>query len=305
LKQAFVKYENFHEDTMKKIGISVTDPTDWTGLALCNSIKHFGMEPLVFSLGEATSKIPAGKLYSGKIDLMALDAVIVRDLGPSTRNDVSFRFDILCQLEELGIAVINSPESIARAANKYVSSYMFRKNGIATPGTVVTNCVDEALEALVSFGRAVVKPVFGYKGIGVECMRNDEKGILKLKELMEKNGLVYIQEFIPNPGRDIRVFVVNNELVGSIYRIAPEGSWINNLSQGGTAKPCILTPEQEKLSLRASDVIGTTYSGVDIIEGDRDYVMEINGTPSGKGIFEACGVEVTKNIAEYVRDSIK
>jgi tetrahydromethanopterin:alpha-L-glutamate ligase len=290
---------------MKKIGISVTDPTDWTGLALFNSIKHFGMEPLVFSLGEATSKIPAGKLFAGKIDLLALDAVIVRDLGPATKNDVSFRFDILCQLEELGIAVINSPESIARAANKYVSSYMFQKNGIATPGTVVTNCLDEAFEALVSFGRAVVKPVFGYKGIGVECVRNDEKGILKLKKLMEKNGLVYIQEFIPNPGRDIRVFVVNNEVIGSIYRIAPEGSWINNLSQGGTAKPCKLTNEQEKLSLRASEVIGTAYSGVDIIEGDRPYVMEINGTPSGKGIFEACGVDVTIGIVENLLDLIK
>jgi len=42
------------------------------------------------------------------------------------------------------------------------------------------------------------------------------------------------------------------------------------------------------------------YAGVDIIEADRDYVLEINGTPSGKGIFEACGVDVTREIAEYV-----
>jgi tetrahydromethanopterin:alpha-L-glutamate ligase len=260
------------------------------------------MEPIMFSLGEATSNISSGRLYSGKIDLTALDAIVVRDLGPTTKNDVSFRFDILCQLEEIGIAVINSPDSIAKAANKYVSSYIFRKNGITTPGTVVTNCPDEALLALASFGQGVTKPVFGYKGIGVECLRNDDKGISKLMKLMEKNGLVYLQEFIANPGRDIRVFIVNNKVVGSIYRIAPEGSWINNLSQGGTAKPCTLTDEQEKLSLKASKVIGTTYAGVDIIEGDRPYVIEINGTPSGKGIFEAAGVDVTVGIAEYLLD---
>lgn len=258
----------------------------------------------MFSLGEATSDIASGRLYSGKIDLAALDAVVVRDLGPATKNDVSFRFDILCQLEELGVAVINSPDSIAKAANKYVSSYIFRKNGITTPGTVVTNCFDEALTALASFGKCVTKPVFGFKGIGIECLGNDDKGILKLKKLMEKNGLVYLQEFIANPGRDIRVFIVNNKIVGSIYRIAPPGGWINNLSQGGTAKPCTLTDEQRKLSLKASRVIGTTYAGVDMIEGDKPYVIEINGTPSGKGIFEASGVDVTAGIAEYLVDLV-
>ena len=125
------------------------------------------------------------------------------------------------------------------------------------------------------------------------------------KDCLKKTVLLYLQEFIPNPGRDIRVFVVNNKVIGSIYRIAPEGSWINNLSQGGTAKSCKLTAEQEKLSLKASKVIGTTYAGVDIIEGDRPYVIEINGTPSGKGIFEACGVDVTIGIIEYLKDLIK
>lgn len=289
---------------MKKIGIAVTDPDDWTGIALCNAARRCGMQPVKFSFSDATSNISSGELYAGKIELTALDAVIVRDLGPATHNDVSFRFDILCQLKEMGLVVVNSPESIARAANKYVSSYLFQKNGIPTPKTKVTNNLTEAMDALASFGRAVVKPVFGYKGIGVECVRNSESGAKKLKELFEKHRLVYIQEFIPNPGRDIRVFVVNGKVAGSIYRIAPEGGWINNLSQGGSAKPCVLTGEQEQLALKAAGVIGTVYAGVDIIEGDKDYVIEINGTPSGKGIFEACGVDVTMTIAEYLEGTI-
>jgi tetrahydromethanopterin:alpha-L-glutamate ligase len=285
---------------MKRVGIAVTDPDDWTGLAFQNAVRQYGMHPVTFSFDDATSDISSGKIYAGKIDLAGLDAIIVRDLGPATHNDVSFRFDILCQLKELGVAVINSPESIAKAANKYVSSFLFQKNGIPTPKTIVTNNLDEALFALSSFGRAVVKPVFGYKGVGVECVRDSESGALKLKKLFKEKRLIYIQEFIPNPGRDIRVFVVNGKVAGSIYRIAPEGGWINNLSQGGSAKPCVLTDEQERLALKAAGVIGTVYAGVDIIEGDRDYVIEINGTPSGKGIFEACGVDVTRMIAEYL-----
>lgn len=289
---------------MKTIGIAVTDPDDWTGVALCNAVMHYGMQPVKFSFSDAASNISSGKIYADKVDLTALDAIIVRDLGPASQNGATFRFDILCHLTELGIEVINSPESIAMAANKYVSSYLFQKNGIPTPETVVTNSLNEALAAMSSFGCAVVKPVFGYKGLGVERVKDDDAGIQKLKKLLEKNSLLYIQEFIPNPGRDIRVFVVDRKVVGSIYRIAPPGGWINNLSQGGSAKPCILTGEQERLSLKAAQATGTVYAGVDIIEGDRDYVIEINGTPSGKGIFEACGVDVTIKIAEYLKGLI-
>jgi len=285
---------------MKKIGIAVTDPEDWTGVALYNSVMRSGMKPAVFSFSGATSDIRSGKIHAGKLELSALDAIIVRDLGPAEHNGAALRFDILCQLKDSGVAVINPPEAIARAANKYVSSCQFQKNGIPTPQTVVTGDIDAALDALSSFGRAVVKPVFGYKGIGVECVKNDPRGEAKLRMLLEKNGMLYMQEFIRNPGRDIRAFVVDGEVKGSIYRIAPIGSWINNLSQGGKAQVCALTHEQEKIALKAAEVTGTVYAGVDIIEGDRDYVLEINGTPSGKGIFEACGVDVTLGIVEYV-----
>lgn len=288
---------------MKRIGIAVTDPQDWTGAALCNSIARSGMEPVTFSFGKATSDLSSGKIHACSIDLSELDAIIVRDLGPAG-NDVSFRFDILCQLEEFGIKIINPPGSISMAANKYASSYLFQKNGIRTPKTLVTNNLKDALDLLSSFGHAVVKPVFGYKGIGVECVKNTAKGVQKLEKSLEKNGLVYMQEFIPNPGRDIRVFIVDNAVAGSIYRNAPPGSWINNLSQGGNATPCVLTHEQECLALKAAKVMGTVYAGVDIIEGDKDYVLEINGTPSGKGIFEACGLDVTLKIVEYLTERI-
>ncbi len=285
---------------MKTVGIAVTDPHDWTGVALCNALKHYGMKPVTFGFNDATSNISLGKIYAGKTNLTSLDAVIVRDLGPATQNGAAFRFDILCQLQELGIPVINSPEAIARAANKHVSSFLFQRNDIPTPKTIVTNNISEAIDTLSSFACAVVKPVFGYKGIDVEKVEDNDKGRQRLNEMLGKNSLLYLQEFIPNPGRDIRVFVVNNKVAGSIYRISPAGGWINNLSRGGSAKPCTLTDEQERLGLKAAEVTGTVYAGVDIIEGDRDYVIEINGTPSGKGIFEACGVDVTMKIAEYL-----
>jgi len=42
-------------------------------------------------------------------------------------------------------------------------------------------------------------------------LKDDIEGKSKLRMLLEKNGMLYMQEFIRNPGRDIRVFVVAGE----------------------------------------------------------------------------------------------
>jgi tetrahydromethanopterin:alpha-L-glutamate ligase len=129
--------------------------------------------------------------------------------------------------------------------------------------------------------------------------------------------MLYIQEFIKNPGRDIRAFVVGGTTIGAIYRKAASGSWVNNLSQGGRADRCVLTEEQKEIAEKAARAIGTTFAGVDIIEGlpgklDRknsifssqtqggSQVLEVNGTPSGKGIFESWGINPAESIVKYV-----
>jgi len=39
------------------------------------------------------------------------------------------------------------------------------------------------------------------------------------------------------------------------------------------------------------------FAGVDLIEGEEGlFVLEVNATPSGKGIKLACGIDVTERI---------
>ena len=140
-----------------------------------------------------------------------------------------------------------------------------------------------------------------------------------LERLLGERGMLYIQEFIENPGRDIRVFVVGGTAIGAIYRKAVVGSWVNNLSQGGRVDRCVLTDEQKELAEKASLAIGTTFAGVDIIEGFVEHltkennksgstkesttrILEINGTPSGKGIYDAWGINPAEYIIEYLQN---
>ena len=279
-----------------KIGIVVTDHGDWTVQALVRSIKERGATPVLLRLDEITARVGSPDLPGTR----GIDAIIVRDIGAGAFEQVSFKFDLLKILAR-DIPVINTPESIRNAANKYYSLHLLKKSGLPVPKTAVTCDADVAMRILDDWGEIVIKPIFGYKGIGIARFQSGPGLSLQNRDLIDKilaeRGVLYIQEFIPM-NRDIRAFVVGKTVAGSIYRYAQVG-WITNLSQSGRPEPCVLNPSQEEASIRAAEAVGATFAGVDLAETEDGFViLEVNGTPSGKGIFDACGVDVTKNIVE-------
>lgn len=288
-----------------KVGIVVSDPEDWTAQALLASFSRKGIDAFFLDFSELVASIGNDlTLRSGGIDLLDLDCLVVRDLGRRGAIDVSFRFEVLQALVQKGIPVINPPEAIARAANKFATSRALHDWGVPTPKTVVTTSLKEAEEALQDFGMAVSKPLFGYKGRDIVLLKSgDQADLARLRTIVETQGLVYLQEFIAvaSVPRDIRAFVVDGRTPGAIFRVAPPGQWISNLARGGSAVACPLTAELEDLAAKAAKAVGTTYCGVDLLETRHGLsVIEVNGTPSGKGIYEALGVDVTESIADHV-----
>ncbi|MBN1134433.1 MAG: RimK family alpha-L-glutamate ligase [Methanosarcinaceae archaeon] len=298
---------------MKKIGIAINDSKDWTAKALIESTRQKKIEPSVINLKNAAATIHLGVSYSANgTDLSELDALIVRDVGAGVFDGVSFRFDVLRQLAKEGVMVVNTPEAIQNAANKYYSTCLLAKADLPIPRTEAVQSTGDALNSIAEFGDAIIKPVFGYKGIGIlrikdgtACWsdkRETTTSIEKLiNDMIRERGMLYIQKFITNPGRDIRAFVVNGNVIGAIYRTAPKGSWINNISQGGTAGRCVLSSELEELCIKAAETIGTVFAGVDIIEGPDDAtILEVNGTPSGEGVYKAWGINAAEHIIDYI-----
>jgi tetrahydromethanopterin:alpha-L-glutamate ligase len=278
------------------IGIVITDPDDWTARALIRSVRKRGAEPVPFRLSEIAS-------YAFNFSTIGdVDAVIVRDLGAGAFDEVSFKFDLLRILEK-EVPVINTSESIQNAANKYYSLHLLKKAGLPVPETVVTSDADIAVDTLDRWGEAVTKPIFGYKGIGIRRFQSGsdlyDSNRETIEEILSERGVLYLQKFIPIE-RDIRAFVVGDRVAGAIYRYAQNG-WITNLSQGGTAERCLLNSEQEEVSILASEVIGTAFAGVDIAETDDGFlILEVNGTPSGKGLYDACRADVTGDIMDHL-----
>ncbi|MFZ2071662.1 MAG: RimK family alpha-L-glutamate ligase [Halobacteriota archaeon] len=289
------------------IGVVLTDPDDWTAKAFLKNIRKRGANAIPITLSTLSASISASAVsifgVGAGVDLkeLELDAILVRDVGISfALEEISFKFDLLRQFET--VPVLNSTTAIQNAANKFLSFYLFKQAHLPIPGTVVTSNLEVAGRTLADFGTAIAKPIFGSQGKGISKLESTQPDLEStLVDILKERGVLYLQKFVQNPGRDIRVFVVGKEAPGAIYRISQAGSFVSNLSQGGTPLTCDLTEEMQELALHAAKAIGADFAGVDLIESEDGLVLlEVNATPSGKGINLACGIDVTESIIDLM-----
>lgn len=224
------------------------------------------------------------------------DALILRGFNRS--GDIDMQFEIFELLEQMGTPVLNSPRALSIAESKSVTLYLLRAAGIPTPDTVACQTLSAALEALREFGSAVIKPLYGALGIGVERVSwPDTEG--RLAERLAVSRSICVQRYVPTGGRDIRAFVVGGKLIGAVQRIAQGDEWRTNVHQGGMCERYEPTPFEAEICLRAAALIGLEYTGIDVLPGpDGPVLLEVNGAPQWHGLATATGLDVAGAVVE-------
>jgi [lysine-biosynthesis-protein LysW]--L-2-aminoadipate ligase len=111
---------------------------------------------------------------------------------------------------------------------------------------------------------------------------------------------------VNKPGRDIRAFVVGDQVICAIYRDAPH--WITNTARGGAASNCPLTDELRDITARAAAAVSAGRGGVlaiDIMEDpERGFVVgEVNHTMEFRNSISTTGVDIPGRIVGYVLEA--
>jgi ribosomal protein S6--L-glutamate ligase len=111
-----------------------------------------------------------------------------------------------------------------------------------------------------------------------------------------------VQEFIrESKGSDIRAFVVDGKVVGSMKRTGKEGDFRSNLHRGGKAVAIKLTRAEKATALKAAKTLGLAVAGVDMLQSNRGpLIMEVNSSPGLQGIEKATGLDVAGTIIDYI-----
>lgn len=239
----------------------------------------------------------------GNTDLQTLDAVIVRTMPPGSLEQVVVRMDLLAGLEAAGVLVLNPPKSLECAVDKYLTTQRLAIAGLPVPETVVCESADAVLEAFETLGGdVVVKPLFGAEGRGILRITDRELGLRAFRTLERLGAVLYLQRFVNGPRYDLRLLLLDGELLGAMRRIPRDGDFRANLSQQGKAELYIPTAEEQELACRAARVTGAVFAGVDLMHTHdlRPVLIEVNAVPGWKGLQETCGVAVPQRFLEWI-----
>jgi len=233
-------------------------------------------------------------LRVGDARLEQCDTIVVRSMPPGSLEQVVYRMDALARLEARGVAVVNSPRSLECAIDKYLCTARLAAAGIPVPRTIVCEGREQGLEAFEAFGRdVVIKPLFGSEGRGIVRVSDPDLAWRTLTALERIDAVLYLQEFVPHAGFDLRVLVLDGEILGAVRRSHPTDFRTNAARQ---AKLSVHQPTDSEidLSLRAVQTVGARFAGVDLLYSGPEmcYVVEVNGVPGWRGFQRATGIDV-------------
>ena len=285
-----------------KVGLMTRDQDAWCSSRLKEAFVRKSVEPVAFRFSDVAARIGSTPKFSlGEIDILSsLSAILVRPIGRGSLDEIIFQMDGLHKLAREGMPIINPPAAIERAVDKYYTLALLNERGIPVPRTVVTENIREAMQAFRSFGGdAVIKPVFGSRGIGVARISDEDIAERVMRTLRFYKHVLYVQEFIGHGTRDIRTFVVGGKVVAGIFRVS--SSWKTNVSRGAVPKRFQVDPEVEALAVRASEALDCKIAGVDIMESERGLVVhEVNSQPGWRGLQMTTDVRIADEIAAFV-----
>ena len=198
-------------------------------------------------------------------------------------------------LEEAGVRLFNSCRAIDLCDNKAKTYMALVKGGVPVPDTVIAPKTFEGLgytdmtfldRAIERLGLPlVIKESYGSFGQQVYLARSREEAVEIIRGIGHKDFV--LQSFIASSeGRD---------------------DFRSNISNGGSMKSYQPTEEQKAVAIKAAEVLGLDFAGVDVMFGENgsSVVCEVNSNPHFKSTMECTGVNMAEHIMGHIARTMK
>ena len=219
-------------------------------------------------------------------------------------------------LENMGYRLFNSSKAIDNCDDKGLMHLTLGNKGIKMPKTYLSpmifyseNIEDNYLNRIFKDLKedVIIKESKGSFGMQVYNIKEEKAFIDKIKELNENGIRFIIQENIKNSyGRDIRVNIVGNKVIGAMIRESTV-DFRANISQGGVGTLYKLNNKQEEIALKATKALGLDFSGVDLLFGEKDEAIlcEVNSNLNYLSFEKIWGKSFGEEIIKYIIEELK
>ena len=243
-------------------------------------------------------------LYFRSKQLTHYDAVLPR-IGASITY---YGTAVVRQFEQIDVYCANSSSGITNSRDKLRSLQILSRHQIGIPRTSFVRDKKDVMPAIERVGGApvIIKLLEGTQGIGVllaETAKNAE-ALIELLQSQKQN--VLIQKFVAeSKGRDVRAFVVGDQVVAAMRRVAQGQEFRSNVHRGGLTEPIELDEAYQQTAVRAAQIMGLRVAGVDMLESkDGPQIMEVNSSPGLEGIEACTQLDVAGAIIDYMAAQI-
>lgn len=269
--------------------------------------RHFG-NPILGRIMDMSASVGPddNRFWLADQQLPHVDVCFLRSFGPGSCEQVTKRVSMMEHLELSGTRLVNSTYAYRKTKDKYSMTYALAKNGLPVPRTYVTEMAHWAYRASREFKQIVYKPIVGSLGFGGMKFDSSDLAFNAFTTLERIGQPMYIQEYLEKPNRDIRAFVLGEDVLASMYREAPPGEWKTNVAQGAKATATKLPQDFQELAIKAAKALDLSYAGVDILETNRGpIIIEVNGSPSWQGLQRATGIDIADKLARFISEHEK
>lgn len=220
-------------------------------------------------------------LFQGQNLLKTKNKFYVNVCNPSARKEKLLEsLYRLLYVAENAILINTSMYAMMIDKDKTLAINIANVLGFKTiPTTIINEPVDTIVTAqklIAQYGeKLVVKPKELLAGLGVSFV-NTKQELLAFLENTKYNSRDFIVQPLIEVKADHRVMVCNYEALACLSRFPQKGSYLANISQGGTSNSSIPTGEIKRKSEMIAKKIGANFLCVDWLEDEANtYFSEI------------------------------
>jgi tetrahydromethanopterin:alpha-L-glutamate ligase len=286
-----------------KIGV-VGTPGKWSTEALADAIENATGFRLVIDMGDVCAELDTDTLRYHDWKLTDLDAVVVKKISETYSPATLDRLEMLRMLERVGIRVFSRVDAIQPLIDRLSGTMALYQAGIPMPPTRVTESLAAATSAVWDYESAVFKPLYSSKARGMTLIDTHEgpaKMQQQIEAFRENNPVMYIQQRLHLPGKDLGMVFLGGNYLGTYARVGRAGAWNTTILSGGRYEAYEAADELIELAQRAQAIFGLDFTTVDVAEtAQGPVVFEVSAFGGFHGALKGIGINVAERYVDYM-----
>jgi len=288
-------------DNKLRIGV-VGIPGGWSSEKLVDAVAAQTGSRILIDMRKIDVSLSTGEICFNGLDLGSLHGIIVKKISSVYSPADLDRLEMLRFLEAQGVSIFSKPDNTLRLINRLSCTVTLRNAGIAMPSTVITENVGLAMEAIQKLGRIVLKPLYSTKARGMIIIDQGDVDIEEKVNLFKQtNSVMYIQQMVDIPGRDLGVVFLGGKHLATYARQGSDDSWNTTINSGGHYLAHEPSAEVLKLAEKAQEPFGLDFTCVDVVETSTGpMVFEVSAFGGYRGLQDSHGIDAARLYTDYV-----